>query len=363
MPNKKKIGIINSGGDCPGLNTVIDAVVKSLKFEFDEVEILGFYKGFEGLLEKKYIELTPEVTSPYKFEGGTFLKSVNKGNFATKQGLGKKRIIPEEIIQTTVNNYKDLGLDCLVVLGGDGTMSIISALEEHGLEVIGVPKSIDNDLLNTDFTFGFYTAVEIATEALDRLETTAYSHDRVMILEVMGRNAGWISLFSGLAGGANIILIPEIPFEYKNILDFIKQRNQKGKQNTLIVVAEGASAKDEEVTLKNNFGESSESLLGGVGEKLEKILNKESGIEARSTVLGHIQRGGSPTSFDRVISRNMGVHATNLIKQGKFGNMVIFKDGKIQEEEISKCVNRLKLVDPKSTEVQTARKIGVCFGD
>ncbi len=258
----KRIGIINSGGDCPGLNTVTGAVVTSL---YPDYEILGFYKGFEGLLDKNYIKLTPEITDPYRFQGGTFLKSVNKGRFAGKIGLGNVHQIDPEIIKQTVNSYNELGLEALVVLGGDGTMTTLLQLQEHGIKAIGVPKSIDNDLPGTDFTFGFQTAVEITTEALDRISTTAQSHDRIMVLEVMGRNAGWISLYSGIAGGAHCILIPEIPFENDKIEKFFEKRLNNKQTWGLVVVAEGAIDRQNGVSVKSGGGQSSETKLGGVG--------------------------------------------------------------------------------------------------
>ncbi len=356
----KKVGIINSGGDCPGLNTVIDAVVKALH---EDYEILGFYKGFEGLLAENYITLTPEITTPYKFRGGTFLKSVNKGNFAAKFAHGQIQEIEQDVIKKTISNYNKLALEGLIVLGGDGTMAVVHQLEKYGIKCIGVPKSIDNDLQGTDYTFGFQTAVDIATEALDRLETTAFSHDRVMILEVMGRNAGWIGLHSGLAGGANIILIPEIPFHWKKIKEYILKRSSLGKHNTLIVISEGAYEAEGEVVTKENSGESSENILGGIGEKLEKYLNLEPAIEARSTTLGHIQRGGSPCSFDRILSRALGCYAADLFRKREFGKMVSYSQGEFKHLDIVECASKIKKVDPLGSHVQTARKMGISFGD
>lgn len=355
--SKKRIGFLNSGGDCPGLNTVMDAVVRSLS---DEYEILGFYKGFEGVFSKKYKVLTPEFTARYRFMGGTLLKSVNRGHFAVKVGLGETESLAEEVVEKTVKNYIELGLEGIIAVGGDGTLTVAKQLSDAGLNIVAVPKSIDNDLDGTDFTFGFQTAVSIASESLDRLETTAYSHDRVMILEVMGRNAGWIGLFSGIAGGANVILLPEIPFSFENVYNFLEKRT---KQNSLVIISEGAKPTDGELATKNIGGVSSEILLGGIGEELAKYLNQKPRIEARSTALGHIQRGGSPVAFDRILSRLYGSHASTLFRQKKFGYMAAYSQGKITEVKIEDAVSKLKTVNPQGKTIQMAKDMGIYFGD
>jgi ATP-dependent phosphofructokinase / diphosphate-dependent phosphofructokinase len=354
---KKRIGFLNSGGDCPGLNTVMDAAVRALHSEY---EILGFYKGFEGIFSKEYKILTPEFTTRYKFMGGTVLKSVNRGHFAVKVGLGETESLAKEVVEKTVKNYKELNLEGIIAVGGDGTLTVAKQLSEAGLNIVAVPKSIDNDLYGTDFTFGFQTAVSIAGEALDRLETTGYSHDRVMILEVMGRNAGWIGLFAGIASGANAILIPEIPFSFEGVYNFLKKRPKK---NALVVISEGAKPLDGDLKTKDIGGVSSEFLLGGVGESLTKFLNSKPEIEARNTALGHIQRGGSPNSFDRILSRLYGVQAANLFKQKKFGYMASYQYGQITEVKIEDAVAKLKTVEPKSSIVQMAKDMGIYFGD
>lgn len=352
----KKVGIITGGGDCPGLNTVIDSVVKGLD---QECEIFGFFKSFEGVLNKDYTILTRSNTNPHKFQGGTILKSVNNGHFPGKVGTNLVSGIKPEILEKTIYNYHELGLDGLIVLGGDGSLSVANEFSEHGLKIIGVPKSIDNDLLGTEFTFGFWTAVEIATESLDRLETTAYSHDRVMILEVMGRNAGWIGLYSGLAGGANVILLPEIAFRLENIHKFLQKRL---KPNALIVVSEGAKLEGKGQVHKNSGGKSSEALLGGIGDEIASFLNKQ-GFDARCTRLGHVQRGGTPNSIDRILSRQYGSFAAELFLKGKFGSMVGYENGEFVEKKLSECVVKLKQVDPSSQTVELAKKMGVYFGD
>jgi len=356
----KKIGIINSGGDCPGLNTVIDAIVRSLHPEY---EILGFYKGFEGLLSKKFIKLDPGVTSTHKFRGGTFLKSVNKGNFAAKTGMGTTKSVDPKVLKETIKNYNDLNLNGLIVLGGDGTMTIASELKQYGVNIVGVPKSIDNDLVGTEFTFGFQTSVEIATEALDRLETTAISHERVMILELMGRNAGWIGLYSGIAGGANVILIPEIPFQFEAIKKAVKERQSKGKMNTLIVVSEGATPKNGQKIIKKEGGKAAEILLGGVGEEIAKYLNQFEDIEARSTTLGHIQRGGKPSGIDRVLSRSLGSIAATMCKKNEYGKLVTYQQGNYSSINLEECIDEIKLVNPTGDLIKIAKDIGISFAE
>lgn len=353
---KRRVGIINGGGDCPGINTVIDSIVRVLEKKY---EILGFVRGFEGLYTNEYMILDRELTNNYKFHGGTFLKTVNKGNFPGKTGLGQKQPIDAKVLEITQKNYKDLKLQALIVIGGDGTLTIASTFCELGIPVICVPKSIDNDLQGTLFSFGFLSSVEIATEALDKLETTSFSHDRVMILEVMGRNAGWISLFSGIAGGANVILIPEIEFSFENVLEFLKKR---GKPNALIVVAEGASPKNSGAILSDLGENSSEVIFGGIGEKLAKYLNTESDFEARCTKLGHIQRGGSPISFDRILSRQYGVAAAQALLDGEFGKMVSFDGQNFGLKKLEDCVNILKNVKEDSSMVDNAKQLGIYFG-
>jgi 6-phosphofructokinase 1 len=356
----KRIGIINSGGDCPGLNTVIDALVKSLSPEY---EILGFYKGFEGLLELKYLKLEPEYTSVLRFQGGTFLKSVNKGNFAGKTGSGEFAKIDPEILNQTLKNYKELELEALVVLGGDGTMSAAVQLQDLGMNIVAVPKSIDNDLRGTDFTFGFNTAVEITSEALDRIVTTAKSHDRIMILEVMGRNTGWIALYSGLSGGADMILIPEITFDSQKVVEFFRQKFSTGSTYGLIVVAEGALDTTGKVVTKDLSSKGSMITLGGIGDHLELLLNSTEDLEARCTVLGHLQRGGSPNSWDRILSRSYGAYAGTMVRDKRYGFMVGYINGVFTQSKLEECIDDLKKVDPNGNFVKRARELGISFGD
>lgn len=354
-----RIGILNGGGDCPGLNTVIDSVVRSLKQDYD---VLGFYKGFEGLLENKYVNLRTNEINRYKFAGGTILKSTNTGNFAGKVGEGENKDLDPKVIEQTIRHYKELELECLVVLGGDGTLSAAYQLQKAGLNIIGIPKSIDNDLYGTELTFGFLTAVDIATEALDRLETTAISHDRVMILEVMGRHSGWIALYSGLAGGANAILIPEIPFDYQALSDLVSKRAAEGKTHTLIIVAEGANSKDSKQVKTNSGGKSSEVLLGGISEEIAKKLNSL-GIDARATRLGHIQRGGSPNSRDRILSMQMGAYASEMVRNKIYSKVVVYQKSELETIPLKEAVSKLKLVDINSSSFKLCRVLGISFGE
>ncbi len=357
---KKRVGVINSGGDCPGLNTVIDGIVKNLSPEYD---VIGFIKGFEGLLTNEYMTLERVFTSERRWVGGTFLKSVNKGNFPGKVGFGQTTKADEGVILQAYENYKALNLEGLIIIGGDGTLSVGNALQEYGFNIIGVPKSIDNDLDGTDFTFGFYTAVEVATEALDRLHTTSTSHDRVMILELMGREAGWITLYSGIAGGANIILIPEIPFTYEKIISHLIERKSRGRDSSIIVVAEGVQSPNGELSTRKDGSTSSQIVLGGIGEKISTYLNKNTDFECRANSLGHIQRGGSPNAFDRVISTMFGTAAANLFRDGKFGNMVAYKNNQIIDIEIAEAIRNIRKVQPDSQIVQLAKSVGIGFGD
>ena len=357
---KRRVGIINSGGDCPGINAVIDSIVKSLDNDY---EILGFYKGLEGLLTNDYVILDRAYTNQYRWIGGTFLKSVNKGNFPGRIGNGQTTKAEETAITTAIKNYKDHNLDGLIVIGGDGTLSMANSLQAYGVNIVGIPKSIDNDLKFTEFTFGFHTAVQIAQEALDRLHTTATSHERVMILEVMGRHAGWIGLYSGIAGGADIILIPEIPFSYNNILNTIERRRKEKNMSTIVVVSEGAFDPNGEKILRDHGGNSSEVLLGGISEHIARFLNKHEDIEARATILGHTQRGGSPNSFDRILSTRYGNEAATLFRNSMFGKMVALKDNNIISVDIADAVKELKLVDANCQLIKEARETGIRFGD
>ncbi len=358
----KKIGIVTGGGDCPGLNAVIRAVAKAATKR--GWETLGIYGGYEGLLEpQKFRVLDYTALSGLLVRGGTILGTANKGRFSAKVGHGQVRQLPKELLDETKAGMEALGLSGLVSIGGDGSLTIAQQMFEHGIPVVGVPKTIDNDLAATAMTFGFDSAVACATDALDRLHTTAESHNRVMILEVMGRYAGWIGIYAGVAGGADVILIPEIPFTYESIVEAIAAREKLGKLFTLVVVAEGAKLKGGEFVTAVPQEANREARLGGIGACVGAEIEKRTGKEARTVVLGHLQRGGSPTNMDRAICTLFGAKAVELIAQGRFGRMVSHTGTGISSVPIQEAIGALRTVPLDGAYVQSARALGICLGD
>ena len=355
-----RIGILTSGGDCPGLNAVIRGTVCAAATR--GWEVLGFSDGYEGLLSPvRYRQLTVDNTDGITPLGGTILGTTNKGRFVAKVGLGDKAQIPAEIIDEARATIEGLGISALVCLGGDGSLSTAEQLCESGIPAIGVPKTIDNDISATAMSFGFDSAVECVTEALDRLHTTARSHKRVMVLEVMGRHAGWIALHGGIAGGADVILIPEIPFSYEALSKHIVERVGNGYQTTMVVVAEGAAPVAGSVSIKADAR--GEVKLGGIGFQVAAEIEKRTGRETRAMVLGHLQRGGAPTTMDRILGTRFGVAAVQLIEEKKFGHMVSYQNDQIGSVPIPEAVGQLKRVPPDGQMVNAARSIGVSFGD
>ena len=363
MNNIRTIGVTTGGGDCPGLNAVIRAVVKSaiLKYQW---KVIGIPDGFDGLIwPERSFDLTLDTVSGILPRGGTILGTTNRGNpFQFKETKPDGTIIVHDVSREVIENAQKLGIDALVIIGGDGTMNIALAFHRAGLKVVGVPKTIDNDLSATEVTFGFDTALHTATDAIDKLMTTAESHHRVMVLEVMGRDAGWIAVEAGLAGGAHVILIPEIPFDLNKVCDFILQREQRGHRFTIVVVAEGVKLPAD---LQGRIAQDRRSFPRGgvVGNTIGDALGMCSHKEVRVTVLGHIQRGGSPSPFDRILSTRFGVAAVELIAAGQFGRMVCLRDGDIGSVEIAQAVGQMKRVNPLGQLVQSAKAVGVCFGD
>jgi 6-phosphofructokinase 1 len=359
----KRVGVLTGGGDCPGLNAVLRAVVKSAVFNYGW-EIIGINEGFEGLL-------TPGKTHKLELKdvrgllprGGTILGSTNRGNpFEHKEDKEGKKVVVD-ISSLAMKSYEKLELDALIVIGGDGSLKIGQKFYNMGMNVVGVPKTIDNDLMATDATFGFQTAVITATEAIDKLHTTGESHNRAMILEVMGRYAGWIALESGLAGGADIILIPEIPYDIEEVCGKIRRRHETGSGFSIIVVAEGARPKGGDVTvLRAAKDASSLERLGGVGNVIAAQITEQTGVETRVTVLGHLQRGGTPSPFDRILSTRFGVEAVELVRQERFGRMVCYRDYRVDSVKIEDAVGAFKLVDPDGQMVRAAEAIGIGFG-
>ncbi|HEY5793318.1 MAG TPA: ATP-dependent 6-phosphofructokinase [Chthoniobacterales bacterium] len=357
---RKRIGILTSGGDCPGLNAVIrGAFLAADKLNLD---VLGFRDGFEGLLPPgDYFPLDRNTTAGIMHLGGTILGTTNRGHFVAKVGSGDKARIDQEIIDKAKQTFHALGLTAIIAIGGDGSLSTALQLQENGVPCIGVPKTIDNDLEATAMTFGFDSAVACVTDALDRLHTTASSHKRAIVLEVMGRHAGWIALHGGVAGGADIILIPEIPFDFEKVAAEVTRRDKEGCKSTLVVVAEGAAPRDGRQMRHHTA--SGEFRLGGIGEWVAKEIADRTGKETRACILGHLQRGGAPTTLDRILGTRFGVKAVQMVNEGKFGMMVSYQNYQTLEVPIAHAVHRLRRVDPANQMVQAARAVEITFGD
>ncbi len=357
---KPRIGVLTSGGDCPGLNAVLRAVVLAA----DKLgwEVIGFRDGFEGLLPPgNHVILDRHAVNGIMALGGTILGTTNRGHFAAKVGAGDRATVPVKIIADARKLLEDLRVRALIVIGGDGSLLTAQQLQESGIDCIGVPKTIDNDLEATATTFGFDSAVDVVVDALDRLHTTATSHRRVIVVEVMGRHAGWIALHGGIAGGADIILIPEIPFDYEKIAGVIKAREAAGYFGTVVVVAEGARPEHGEQVKRDVEG--GEFRLGGIAEIVAREIATHTGKETRCCVLGHLQRGGAPTTLDRILATRFGVKAVQLANEGHFGSMVSYQNYQVRHVSIAEAVNRLKLVPPNGELVQTARDVDISFGD
>ncbi len=358
----KRIGILTGGGDCPGLNAVIRAVYKHAH-ETHGWDVVGIRDGYEGLYEQNYIDLTEANTVALLTRGGTMLGSSNRANpFAYPLTLPDGRVEIHDVSERCLGNLKRLGLEGLVVVGGDGTMSFGSRFLERGARIVGVPKTIDNDLEATDYTIGFQTAVEVVAEALDRLKTTAESHERIMICEVMGRYAGWIALTAGLAGGANVILVPEIEYEVERIVKAFDRRAARGQSFSLVCVAEGALPKGGEHAVAEKGDETRQDKLGGAGQRLAEAIMGCTDYEVRVTVLGHIQRGGTPCAFDRELATRFGVKAVDLIAAGTFGHVAALQGQRIVSKPIEQAVKKLKRIDPEGELVKAARAVGTELG-
>ena len=363
MKNKKRIGILTGGGDCPGINAVIRAVGKKILLETG-AQIIGIEDGYEGLINNRYRKLEYRELSGILTLGGTILGTSKKANpykYAVRQG-GK--LIFKDLSKAVVENVKRLDLDCLVCIGGDGTLGIAYKLFKDGVSAIGVPKTIDNDIIGTDITFGFDSAVWIATEGIDRLHTTAQSHHRVMILEVMGHRAGWLALHSGIAGGGDVILIPEIPYDIGTIVEKVKERHRRGKRFSIVVVAEGAHPKGGRAAIQRMVKESSDPVrLGGIGFILGDQIEKATGIETRTVAMGHLQRGGTPTPFDRVLATELGTKAVDMIMKNEFGYMVGVKKDSLVKISLKDVAKGYRKVPSNHPLIQSARSLDTCFGD
>ena len=376
----KKVAILTNGGDCPGLNAVIRAIVKTA--EANNVECYGFIEGYKGMLKNEFIRLESNGSaSGLLHRGGTIIGSSNSTNLFNYKVEENGEVSYRDLSQTAIDNVKRDGFDCIFTLGGDGTQKSARDFAVKGLNIIGVPKTIDNDVAHTDITFGYNTAVSVATDALDRLHSTAESHHRVMVLEVMGRYAGWIALESAIAGGADVALIPEIPYDIDKVVEKIVKRRESGKKFSIVVVSEGAKPKGGDITVKRqlNDGKGLDNIrLGGVGERVAEEIEERTKMISRCTVLGYVQRGGTPTSYDRVLSTKYGYKAMELALEGKFNTLVTLKNGKLDYVPLEDVVGNNKEIGAKSggTEstsikrvpldddlIKVARNLEICLGD
>ncbi|MFZ5647167.1 MAG: 6-phosphofructokinase [Bacillota bacterium] len=359
----KRIGVLTGGGDAPGLNAVIRAVVKSAIREYN-LSVVGFLNGFGGLIKNQARELTEDEVAGILPRGGTILGTTNRDNpFHYPIIKGGERVFVD-VSDRVIENISIQEVDALVVIGGDGSLSIAKELFDKGLKLIGVPKTIDNDLYATDQTFGFDTALTTATEALDKLHTTAESHHRVMVLEVMGRNAGWIALHAGIAGGADVILIPEIPYNIEYVAQKVIYRSNRNKKFSIIVVAEGAKPAGGDVVVQKRVEDSFDPIrLGGIGQVVAREIETITGKESRVTVLGHLQRGGSPTAFDRILSTRYGTAAVNYLMEGRYGHMVCLKGSEIDTVPLEEVMKGQRKVPQDIDLLRAARQLGISFGD
>jgi 6-phosphofructokinase 1 len=359
----KRIGILTGGGDCPGLNAVIRAATLSAR-ENHGWDVVGIRNGFEGLYEEEYIELTEASVQQLLSRGGTMLGSSNRANpFAYPLRLPDGRVEIHDVSARVLANLTRLNLEGLIVVGGDGTMSFSQKFLQKGARIVGVPKTIDNDLEATDYTVGFQTAVEVVTEALERLHTTAESHERIMIVEVMGRYAGWIALTAAMSGGAHVCLIPEIDYDLDKVIEAFHRRHGRGVSYSIVVVAEGAKPKGGSYAVVEKGDATKQEKLGGAGQRLAEAIIAKTEYEVRVTVLGHTQRGGSPCAFDRELGTRFGVKAVELIASKQFGHVAALEAGKLVAKPIEKAVKKLKLIDPQGELARTARAVGIELGE
>jgi 6-phosphofructokinase 1 len=362
MKKLKRVGILTGGGDCPGLNAAIRGIVKAAENECG-MEVVGFLDGYEGLIENRFKTLDSKDVSGILSQGGTVLGTSNRADPFRFPVLQEEDYVYLDRSSQGVRNFESLGLEALIAIGGDGTMAASAGMTEKGLPVVGVPKTIDNDLWGTDVTFGYDSALAIATDAIDRIHTTAQSHHRVMIIEVMGRYAGWIALGSGLAGGGDIILIPEIPFDLEAICEQVRERNSQGKNFSIVVVGEGARPRGGEMVVKRRIETSPDAIrLGGISHQVSAQLEALINLECRVTILGHLLRGGSPTARDRILATRFGMEALRLVERGQTGCMVALRGGEITSVPLKEVAGRYRKVTPDHPWVRTARAIGVCLG-
>lgn len=355
-----RIGMLTSGGDCQSLNATMRGVAKALYNELKDVEIIGFLEGYKGLMYEDYKVMKPRDFSGILTEGGTIIGT-------SRQPFKMMRVIGEDgfdKVAAMKKTYRKLNLDCLVILGGNGTQKTANLLREEGLNIVSLPKTIDNDLWGTDMTFGFQSAVNIATEAIDCIHTTAASHGRVFIVEVMGHKVGWLTLHAGMAGGADIILLPEIPYDIDKVAQAINKRAKEGKRFSILAVAEGAISKEDALLSKKEYkAKLASSTYPSVSYEIGKRIEEKTGQEIRVTIPGHTQRGGSPCPYDRVLSSRFGAAAAQMILDKDFGKMVGIKNGEMVRIPLADVAGKLKMVDPKSSIIREAKALGISFGD
>jgi len=359
----RRIGLLTGGGDCPGLNGVIRAVVKTAVHDYG-MQVVGFKDGYYGLVKNLAVKLDYDDVSGIITKGGTILGTSNKANpFAFVVGKGK-RMHKVDLSGRVFETVRKRRVSALVIAGGDGTLSIAKRLADKGLHLVGIPKTIDNDLMETDFTFGFDSAVQTASEAIDKIHDTAQSHHRVMIVETMGRYTGWLALHSAVASGGDVILIPEIPYRIEKVCQEVKNRSRRGRRSSIVVIAEGARPVGGKMFVRDRIKTSPDPIrLGGIGNILGKDIKRLTGLETRVTVLGHIQRGGTPTAFDRVLATRFGTQAVRLLVEGRFGEMVALQGNEIRSVPLALAVRDIKRVPPEHPLIQTARAVGSVFGD
>jgi len=362
MDRQMRIGVLTGGGDCPGLNAVIRAVVKTAINDYD-MSVIGFRDGYEGLVLGNYLSLEKDSVSGILTMGGTILGTSNRADPFHFPILQKDDYVYLDRSSELVDNYEKLGLDAVIVIGGDGTMSAAGQLCNLGINIVGVPKTIDNDLYGTDRTFGFDSAVATATEAIDKIHTTAQAHHRVMIIEVMGRYAGWLALASGLAGGGDIILIPEIPYNLDTVCEKIKERNRLGKNFSIIVIGEGASPEGGEIVVKRMIENSPDAVrLGGISRLLGEEIEKRTRLETRVTILGHLVRGGSPTAYDRLLATRFGCEAVHFAAKKCFSCMVALRGNDMVSVPMSEVAGKTRKVSLDSDMIKVALSTGVSLG-
>lgn len=359
---KKRIGILTSGGDCPGLNATIRGIAKACfeKIGTDNVQIVGIQNGYYGLINNIAREMAPSEFSGILTQGGTIL-GTKRQPFKMMSVIGDDNV---DKVKEMKNTYKDLKLDCLLTLGGNGTHKTANLLSQEGLNIIGLPKTIDNDIFGTDVTFGFHTAVDIATDVIDRLHTTAASHSRILMVEIMGNKAGWLTLYSGIAGGADIIIIPEIPYDTAKVIEALDKRAKSGKMFSIVAVAEGAyDIEEAKIKRKERTKQRCDNGIITATSRLAGQVQSATGIDTRVCVPGHMLRGGSPSAYDRILATKFGVHAANLIAENRYGVSVAMVKGVITQNSLADIAGKSKLVNPDNQLVYTARNLGVSFGD